>query len=43
MVHYYYGLQGDKQDEFCRSKAYLEKALAVREARFGENDIEGGR
>jgi len=43
MVHYYYGLQGDKQDEFYTSKAYLEKALAIREARFGKNDIEGGR
>jgi hypothetical protein len=43
MVHFYYGLQGSEQGELCTSKDYLEKALAVREARFGIDDKEGGR
>lgn len=43
MVHYYYGLRGHEQSELCTSKDYLEKALAVREARFGIDDKEGGR
>lgn len=43
MVHYYYGLQRPEQDELRTSKGYLENALAVREARFGIDDKEGGR
>ncbi|CZR51489.1 uncharacterized protein PAC_01365 [Phialocephala subalpina] len=44
MVHYYYGLQqGNNQQEFIKARDCLLHALAVREAKWGENDTEGGR
>jgi hypothetical protein len=44
MVHYYFGLrQGSDQSELCTSIRLLREALAVREAKFGVDDKEGGR